>query len=30
MTKVITASVIMAGVTIMASVTCGKCNLWQV
>jgi len=30
MASVIIASVIMAGVTIMASVTYGKCNLWQV
>ena len=30
MTKVIMASVIMAIVTIMASVTYGKCDLWQV
>ena len=29
MTKVIMASVIMAIVTIMASVTYGKCYLWQ-
>ena len=30
MTKVIIASVTMVSVTIMASVTYGKCNLWQV
>ena len=30
MTKVIIASVIMASVTIMASITYGKCDLWQV
>ena len=30
MTKVIRASVIIASVTIMASVTYGKCNLWKV
>jgi len=30
MTKVIIASVIMKSVTIMASVTYGKCDLWQV
>ena len=30
MTKVIIASVIMASVTIMVSVTYGKCDLWQV
>ena len=30
MTKVIIASVIMESVTIMASVTYGKCDLWQV
>ena len=30
MTKVIIASVIMASVTIIASVTYGKCDLWQV
>jgi len=30
MTKVIIASVTMASVTIMASVTYGKCDLWQV
>ena len=30
MTKVIIASVIMASVTIMGSVTYGKCDLWQV
>ena len=29
MTKVIIASVIMVNVTIMASVTYGKCYLWQ-
>ena len=30
MASVIIASVIMASVTIMANVTYGKCNLWQV
>jgi len=30
MTKVKIASVIIASLTIMASVTYGKCNLWQV
>ena len=30
MTKVIIASVIMASVTILTSVTYGKCDLWQV
>jgi len=30
MASVIIASVFMASVTIMASVTYGKCNLWQV
>ena len=30
MARVIIASVIMASVTIMVSVTYGKCNLWQV
>ena len=29
MTKVIIASVIMASVTILKSVTYGKCDLWQ-
>ena len=29
MTKVIVASVIMASITIMASVTYGKCYLWK-
>ena len=29
MTKVIMGSVIMANVTIMASVTYDKCDLWQ-
>jgi len=30
MARVIIASVIMTSVTIMASVTYGKCDLWQV
>ena len=30
MARVIIASVIMASVTIMVSVTYGKCDLWQV